>query len=164
MGGICGVLGVQGNCSKDVLRYASLKLIQVVLGVGVAFMQIMYIEDFASGAADFMIEELIEEARAAGFPPPDIDRDGLVQEMTDVYWTSAIWSIFLWATIGGYSLYLIYSLGNWLQSGVRPNSTQLVVRLHPHAVELANLEAGERIQYATPFLQGQPSVIPVELR
>lgn len=163
-GGLAGLRGLQLNRSIYVSRYGAFKTVQVVIGVLTSLVQIIYIEQIANEAADFYIDEVTEEAIARHMKPPHVDRKVLVTDLTAEYLVFARLSIFIWVFLWGYLTYVIYSLAKWLEAGVRPGTDQIVVRLPPHAVELTHLEAGERVQYATPFLQGQESVIPVELR
>lgn len=157
-------MGLKKQSSVHTLMYAIVKMIQITIGVGLSILQLLYLDVVANQATDFIIDEIIEEAVANHMKPPAIDRWKLLDQVTSEYQRMAAYSIFFWIIIGGYSLYIIVSLSKWLQQGVFPGRPQLVVRLPAHAVELTHLEAGERIQYATPFLQGQASVIPVELR
>jgi hypothetical protein len=164
IGALVGLIGVQKKSTKCLSFYAITKLLQIAIGIRMALLEWSNITEVSFETADFIIAELTEEAIANHNDPPIIDRNELIRSARESGMQEAIVSLVFWFTIGLYCFYMIFSLRCWFQKNVDPSEPQLIVRLPPHSVELTQLEAGERVQYATPFLQGQASVIPVEMR
>lgn len=164
MGGFVGLIGVQKKSTKWLSIFAVTKLIQIAIGIRMALLESSHITEVSFETADFIIARLTEEAIANHNDPPTIDRNELIISARGSCMQEAIVSLVFWFTVGLYCFYMILSLRCWLHNNVDPSEPQLIVRLPPHSVELTQLEAVERVQYATPFLQGQASVIPVEMR
>ena len=152
IGGLCGLYGVQKKSGPFINYYRMVKAMQVLLAIASAVVVITDISNIAPYLADEYIEDAVDEAKAAGLPPPDIDRVKLIQMLTRYLLLTSAGSIIMWSLLGGYGLYIIHSLSVWYKRGSDPSDPQFTVSIP---------EPGPRIQYATPLLQGQSTTIPI---
>ena len=152
IGGIIGLIGVQRKSGSVMGYYRLVKALQITLAIVAAVIVIADVSNIAPDMADRYIEELDEEAKAAGIPPPQIDRSQLIHVLTRNLLIASAGSITIWSTFGGYGLYMIHSLTLWYKQGSDPSGPQFLVSLP---------QPEPRFRYATPLLQGQSPTIPV---